>query len=281
MSMFSKFTDLARKALNPPASSGGSGNGSATDWREAVRQARDALVGDGKQTRRSEPNSGSRPRSTEASATKVSSTPQVSETDRAAIARYDYLLNTADPHQIEQVHREAFQRLNPSQREQIDQRMRAELPTHEHPRSSKPDDLARTAARTEAGHPGLLRGLLARAGSTKSRSGPGLAGGVALGGAAMGAGLAAGGLLTVVAGGAIVSSIAGPLLEQAASFGVDFEALASGINLETLTGGVEGLTGSVEGLTAGASESITGLGSQLSEFGSGFTLPGLDDLLGR
>lgn len=252
MSMFSKFTDVARKALDTRGSSSGTGNGGR-----------------------------SRSGSPETPATKVSSTSQVNETDRAAIARYDYLLDTADPHQIEQAHREAFERLSPSQREQIDQRMRAELPAREHPHSSESDDLARTAARTEAAHPGLLRGLLARAGGGTSRSGPGLAGGGALGGAAVGAGLAAGGLLTIVAGGAIVSSIAGPLLEQAANIGVDFEALAGGINLDGLTGGVEGLTGSVEGLTAGASEGITGLGGQLSEFGSGFTLPGLDDLFRR
>lgn len=270
MSMFSKLTDLARKALDTQASSSGARDGRATDWREILRDAKGSLAGDGDLTQRSEPSTGSRHGVPEPSPTTVSSASQISDSDRAAIARYDYLLDTADPHQIEQVHREAFQRLSPAQREHIAQRMRAELPIHEHPRSPEAADLARAAARTQAGHPGLLRGLLARAGGNTSRSGAGMAGGVALGGAAV----AAGGLLSVVAGGAIVSSVAGPLLEQATNIGVDFEVLAGGINLE-------GLSGGFEEFAAGANESISGLGEQVSELGSGFTLPGLDDLLGR
>ena len=281
MSMFSKLTNLARQALDTQTPSNKSGKASATDWREIVRQAKGALAGDDMQAHRSRPTTSSRSRSPEIHPSTVSSPSQGNETNQAAIARYDYLLDTADPHQIEQVHREAFARLSQSQREEINQRMRTELPTHEHPRSSDAADLARAAGRTQAGHPDLLRGLLARAGGQTSHSGTGSANGRALGATAVGAGLAAGGLLTVVAGGAIVSSIAGPLLEQAANIGIDFDTLASGINLEGLTGGLEELTGSVEGLTAGASEGISGLGGQLSDLGSGFTLPGLDDLFGR
>ncbi|MCS5718023.1 hypothetical protein N1027_07715 [Herbiconiux sp. CPCC 205763] len=221
--------------------------------------------------------------------------------DRAAIARYDYLLQTADPHQIEQVHREAFERLTPAQRAQIDERMRAELPGHEHPRSSRPDDLARAATRTEMGRPGMLRGLLARAGG-RGTSGSRTGAGGAMGGAVAGAGLAAGGMLAAVAGGAVVSSVAGPLLEQATSLGVDFDALAGAVDVEALTGGVEGLAGGVEGLTggvegltggvdevaAGAGETVSGLGDQVSglgdqvrELASGFEIPGLGDLFRR
>ncbi|MGD8166101.1 hypothetical protein ACEXOS_002670 [Herbiconiux sp. P16] len=224
--------------------------------------------------------------------------------DRAAIARYDYLLQTADPHQIEQVHREAFERLTPAQRAQIDERMRAELPAHEHPRSSRSDDLARAATRTEMGRPGVVRGLLARAGggrgATGSHSRAGGAG--AMGGAVAAAGLAAGGMLAAVAGGAVVSSVAGPLLEQATSLGVDFDALAGAVDLEGLTGGLDGLAGGVEGLTggveglsggvdelaAGAGETVSGLGDQVSglgdqvrELASGFEIPGLGDLFRR
>ncbi|MET3770018.1 hypothetical protein ABIB15_002722 [Marisediminicola sp. UYEF4] len=198
----------------------------------------------------------------------------IDNADRAAIARYDYLLQTAEPHQIEQVHREAFERLTPAQRDQIRERMRADLPDHEHPRTSGADDLARAAARTEAGRPGFLRGLLARAGGQDSRSVGGIGRGALLGGAAAGAGIAAGGVLAAVAGGAVVSSVAGPLLEQAASFGVDFDALASGIDLE-------GLTGGADGLAASAGETVSGFGDQLSEFGSDFNLPGLGDFFGR
>ncbi|WP_236966749.1 hypothetical protein [Marisediminicola antarctica] len=198
----------------------------------------------------------------------------IDNADRAAIARYDYLLQTADPHQIEQVHREAFERLTPPQRNQIQQRMRAELPAHERPGTSGANDLARAAARTEASRPGTLQGLLARAGGHNARSAGGIGGGALLGGAAAGAGLAAGGVLAAVAGGAVVSSVAGPLLEQAANFGVDFDALASGIDLE-------GLTGGMGELAASAGETVSGLGDQLSEFGSDFNLPGLGDFFGR
>jgi len=268
MSMFSKLTGLAQKALGNSGSSNQSGNAGQTDWRAIVRNATDALTGDGHQaapSAHSTPSGRSDPSATSG---------VVDNADRAAIARYDYLLKTADPHQIEQVHREAFERLTPAQRDQIQQRMRAELPAHERPGTSGADDLARAAARTEAGRPGFLRGLLARAGGHDSRSVGGIGRGALLGGAAAGAGLAAGGVLAAVAGGAVVSSVAGPLLEQAANFGVDFDTLASGIDLE-------GLTGGVDELAASAGESVSGLGDQVSEFGSDFNLPGLGDFFGR
>ena len=286
MSMFSKLTGLAQKALDKSGSSKQGGTSGQTDWRAVVRTAAGALTGDGRT-----PESG---RQAEASyrppvaqpVQSRSSVPSVpiSDADRAAIARYDYLLETADPHQVELVHREAFERLTPAQRDQIQQRMHAELPAHERPRTSSADDLARTAARTQASRPGLLRGLLARAGGGAGHSaGRGVGRGALIGGAAAGAGLAAGGVLTAVAGGAIVSSVAGPLLEQAANIGVDFESLASGIDLESLAGGVnlEGLSGGVDELATSAGDTVSGLGDQVSEFGSGFTLPGLDDLFGR
>lgn len=188
--------------------------------------------------------------------------------DRAAIARYDYLLQTADPHQIEQVHREAFARLTPVQRAQIEARMQSELPPHERPRSAEAPDLARAAARAEAGHPGVLRGLLARAGGRRGRSG--------MGGAVAGAGLAAGGVLAAVAGGAVVSSVAGPLLAQAADFGIDFDALGAGIDLDAL-GGVGDLAAGAGDVASGFGDQISGVGEQIS----GFEIPGLGDLFGR
>jgi hypothetical protein len=268
VNMFSKLTGLAQKAIDKSGSSSQGTSNGQTDWRSVVRNAADALTGDGRTAgsdlRDSPPAQPARRRPSGA----------VNDADRAAIARYDYLLQTADPQQVEVVHREAFGRLTPAQRDQIQQRMRAELPEHERPRTAGADDLARAAARTEAGRPGMLRGLLARAEGSASRANSGVGGGALLGGAAAGAGLAAGGVLAAVAGGAIVSSVAGPLLEQAANIGVDFDALAGGIDLE-------GLTGGVDELAASAGDTVSGLGDQVSEFGSGFTLPGLDDLFGR
>ncbi|MBC7590537.1 MAG: hypothetical protein H7226_05765 [Salinibacterium sp.] len=279
MSMFSKLSGLAQKALDKSGSSNQGANGGKTDWRSVVRSATDALTGDGRTAEAGRPAgrpsgpSYDRPaQSTVQSARSESGAD--THADRAAIARYDYLLQTADPHQVEQVHREAFERLTPAQRIQIQQRMQAELPENERPRTSGADDLARAAARTEAGRPGVLRGLLARAGGYHTRSAGGVGRGAMIGGGVAGAGLAAGGVLAAVAGGAIVSSVAGPLLEQAANIGVDFESLASGIDVGGLTGGVDEIAGS-------AGEAVSGLGDQVSELGSGFTLPGLDDLFGR
>ena len=268
MSMFSKLAGLAQKALDSSGSSNQRANAGHTDWRAIARNAADTLTGDGRPATPSADATQSRRPDPSASPGGIDSA------DRAAIARYDYLLKTADPQQIEQVHREAFQRLTPAERDQIQQRMRADLPAHEHPRTSGADDLARAAARTEAGRPGFLRGLLARAGGQDSRSGGGIGRGALLAGAAAGAGIAAGGVLAAVAGGAVISSVAGPLIEQAANFGVDFDALASGID-------VAGLTGGVDEVAASAGETVSGLGDQVSGFASDFNLPGLGDLFGR
>ncbi|MCV9996589.1 hypothetical protein OIU93_20245 [Paeniglutamicibacter sp. ZC-3] len=277
MSMFSKLTDLALKALEKSGTTNQPKNVGQKDWRAIVRTAADTLTGDGQATGAP---AGRRPASPETyraqphrSDSRVPSG-EISNADRAAIARYDYLLETANPHQIEQMHREAFERLTPAQRDQIQQRIRTELPTEDHPRTSGADDLARTAARAEAGRPGFLRGMLARAGSNGSRPGGGIGRGVMVGGAAAGAGLLAGGVLTAVAGGAVASSLAGPLLEQASAMGIDFEALGNGLDLEDLTGGMGEFT-------ANAGETVSGLGEQFNDVGSNFSVPGIDDLFGR
>lgn len=196
---------------------------------------------------------------------------QGTDADRAAIARYDYLLQTADPHRVEQIHREAFATLTPEQRARVQQRMTAELAPGERPASSSPDDLARAAGRTEAARPGRMRGLLSRVG------GFGAAG--VVGGAAVGA-------LGVVAAGAIGSAVAAPLLEQAAGLGVDFDALAQGVDLEAIASGLgaEELTGAAEGLMGSAGEAVSGLGDTASEWGQklgDLGVPGIGDLFGR
>jgi hypothetical protein len=169
-------------------------------------------------------------------------------------------MQTADPHQIEQIHRDAFARLTPQQRAQVESRMRTEFAPHERPRSSSPDDLARAAGRAEAMQPGRIRGLLGRVGG---------------GAAAVGAGGLAVGVLGAVAGGAVVSAVAAPLLEQAAGFGVDFDALADGVDLGGIAEGAEELTGAAGETISGFGEQVSGWGEQLGDFG------GLGDLFGR
>ncbi|WP_275006418.1 cation-transporting ATPase [Promicromonospora iranensis] len=208
-----------------------------------------------------------------------------SDADRQAIARYDYLMQTAEPHQIEQIHAESFARLTPAQRQAVLQRMQTELPAHEQPRSADVADLSRAAARTEARQPGAMRSMLAKVGT---------------GGAVAGVAVGAVGVLGAVAAGAAVSSVAGPLLENASNLGVDFEALASGVDVEGLTSsvgdlgtgaldeatagigdlgtgaldeataGVGDLAGSADGALSGLGDQVSGAGQSLSDLAQGF-----------
>lgn len=195
----------------------------------------------------------------------------VSDADRAAIARYDYLLETADPHRVEQIHRDAFARLTPTQRAQVQDRMNTELAPGERPGSSSPEDLARAAGRSEAARPGRMRGILSRV------RGFGAAG--AVGGAAVGA-------LGIVAVGAVGSAVAAPLLEQAAGLGVDFDALAQGVDIEAIANGLGGeeLAGAAEGILGSAGETVYGLGDAAGDWGQrlgDLGIPGIGDLFGR
>ncbi|MET0296794.1 MAG: cation-transporting ATPase [Microbacterium sp.] len=256
MSTFSRLIGMASKALDKgsagPRQEGGS------DWRGMVRSAADALTGDSRpvgDAARTPPTSVGAPAAAPGltpppAGTRATS--QIPQADKAAIARYDYLMQTADPHQIERIHAEAFARLTPAQRTLVEQRMRTELPPHERPASSSAPDLARAAARTEAASPGRVRGLLSRVGR---------------GAAVAGVGGAAVGVLGVVAGGAVLSSVAGPLLEQAGSLGVDFDSLAEGVDL----GGV------AEGALGGVADHVGGWSDQLGNV----DLPGLGDIFGR
>ncbi|MFJ4039020.1 cation-transporting ATPase [Microbacterium sp. NPDC090007] len=280
----SRLISLASKAVDKASSSKGANpSGGGRDWRDVVRSAADAVTGD----RRDEtapprhPGAPSGRFAPPASSgrytppTAAGRTP-VSAEDRAAIARYDYLLRTADPDRVEQMHREAFSRLTPAQRAHVKERMDAEFSAHERPRSDAPDDLARTAARAEAARPGRLSQVFARAGRT------GLVGAGVVG---------AGGLLAAVAGGAVVSAVAGPLLAQAGQMGVDFaglaegvdlEAMASGVDLESLASGVD--LGAAGEWAGGAQDAVSGVGDQVSGFGeqlSNFDIPGFGDFLGR
>ena len=258
MANFQRLINMASKALDKSGSSStsSSGNNSSgnTDWRDLVRTAADKVTGDSRPVPTNAPAAAPR--------TAAFAAPASTE-DRAAISRYNYLLKTAEPEQLEQVHRDAFARLTPAQREQVEAQLRENLPANEQPASSNPDDLARSAVRGEAHNPGFLQKLF----SQKRRASAGTA---ALAGAGIGA---AGGLLAAVAGGAVLSSVAAPLLEQAAGLGVNFEEFAGGF-------GELGLGD----LASGTEEYTAGLGEQVSDFGSNLEIPGLSalgDLFGR
>ncbi len=120
--------------------------------------------------------------------------------DRAAIARYRYLLRTAPPEQIEEAHAQAFGQLSPSQRQQVLQEMTQTLPASERPQSDDPRQMARAATRAEMQQPGYLQ---------RTFGGRGYAGG-GMGGGMMGA--FGGSMLGTIAGVVIGSAIADTML---------------------------------------------------------------------
>ena len=120
--------------------------------------------------------------------------------DRAAIARYRYLLRTAPPEQIEEAHAQAFGQLSPSQRQQVLQEMTQTLPATERPQSDDPRQMARAATRAEMQQPGYLQ---------RTFGGRGYAGG-GMGGGMMGA--FGGSMLGTIAGVVIGSAIADTML---------------------------------------------------------------------
>ncbi|MFB7884825.1 cation-transporting ATPase [Microbacterium sp. NPDC056057] len=288
MSSLNRLFGLATKALDSSGSSNAKPGG-GTDWRSVVREVAGAVTGDRRPAASSPANASSPPPAASAPAAPIGLTPPpaspapaagaphspATQADRAAIARYEYLLQTSDPHQVEAIHREAFARLTPEQRAQVQAGMRAELHPAEQPRSAEAPDLARAAARTEAVRPGAMAGLLARVG--RGGRGASAAGGMARGAALVGAG----GVLGAVAGAAVVSAVAVPLLAEAATLGVDFDAIAGGVDLDAIAGGVDlggagDLVAGASDQLAGAGEAVTGIGEQISNF----ELPGLRDLFG-
>ena len=76
--------------------------------------------------------------------------------DELAVERYRYLLRTAPPETLEQVHAEAFAKLTDEQRGLIYEELSQGAGTGERPLSSEPATLARAATRAELRNPGTL-----------------------------------------------------------------------------------------------------------------------------
>ncbi len=264
---------LQKRGQAGPAAGAGQQQG-GTDWRGIVRSAADKLTGDDRnqqaQHGHQQPYGQQQQPYGQAPGQQQHGQQQhgAADSDQVAIAKYDYLLRTAPPEQLEQVHHDAFARLTPAQRQQIRNRLNSELPPHEHLRDDSAGGMARAMTRGEVARPGLVRRVLGGGGSAGRGRGGAFAGGAAVGAGAM----AFGGLGAAVAGGAVLSAAAGPVLAEAANLGVDFEGIAAGIGdlgLGDLGGGVEGLAGEGEQL-------LGGLGEQASNLGNDF-LGGLFD----
>ncbi|MBD8535421.1 hypothetical protein [Plantibacter sp. CFBP 13570] len=80
--------------------------------------------------------------------------------DEIAVERYRYLLRTAPPETIEQVHQEAFTKLTPEQRGILYRQLSEDAPTGEAPADDSPKALARSATRAEVRQPGTLERTL-------------------------------------------------------------------------------------------------------------------------
>ncbi|GLI28697.1 hypothetical protein ARHIZOSPH14_29390 [Agromyces rhizosphaerae] len=92
---------------------------------------------------------------------------QLSE-DELAVERYRYLLRTAPPEAVEQAHNEAFSKLTPEQRRLVYRRLSEEAAAGDAPTSDQPEDLARSATRSELREPGSME----RAFSDRGQNGP-------------------------------------------------------------------------------------------------------------
>jgi hypothetical protein len=88
--------------------------------------------------------------------------------DEVAIERYRYLLRTAPPEAIEQVHEEAFAKLTTEQRHMVFNQLVADAPRGEAPTADDPRSLAVSATRSEMRQPGTLE----RSFSNVSPAGP-------------------------------------------------------------------------------------------------------------
>ncbi len=100
--------------------------------------------------------------------------------DEIAVERYRYLLRTAPPETIEQVHEEAFTKLTPEQRRILFQQLSENAPAGEQPRGDDPRSLAQSATRSELRQPGTLeRSFNGGNGGAGNRGGMGFGGMVA------------------------------------------------------------------------------------------------------
>ncbi|HSP51716.1 MAG TPA: hypothetical protein VLO00_02375 [Cryobacterium sp.] len=76
--------------------------------------------------------------------------------DEIAVERYQYLLRTAPPETIEQVHAEAFSKLTDEQRDLLFRQLSENAAAGERPANAEPATLAQAATRAELRQPGTL-----------------------------------------------------------------------------------------------------------------------------
>jgi hypothetical protein len=135
--------------------------------------------------------------------------------DEIAVERYRYLLRTAPPDAIEQVHEEAFAKLTPEQRQLVFEQLKAGAAPSDRPAYDDPASLARAATRSELRQPGFLERTFGGYG------GGGFGGGYGRSGPSFGS-MLGGSLLGSIAGVVIGSAIADAMMPGIGDFGNDF-----------------------------------------------------------
>jgi hypothetical protein len=170
--------------------------------------------------------------------------------DEIAVERYRYLLRTAPPETIEQVHAEAFATLTPEQRRAVFDELSRQSPQGEAPRGDDAGSLAQAATRTELRRPGSLEQTLG-GGQQGAQAG----GGQAQGRVGMGMGSIIGGsLLGTVAGYVIGSALVSSFLPDG---GGDATADGGDAGAEG-DPGAEGDAGADGGADAGSDPQLAG-----------------------
>lgn len=139
--------------------------------------------------------------------------------DEVAVDRYRYLLRTAPPDAVEEVHAEAFAKLTPQQRNLVFEELSKNAAAADRPASNDPRTLARSATRSELRQPGFLERTLGSGGG--AGRGPGL--GTMIGGSLLGT------VAGVVIGSAIADMVMPGIGDLASDLGGGVEDMASDV----------------------------------------------------
>ncbi|MCA5922279.1 hypothetical protein [Curtobacterium oceanosedimentum] len=189
---------------------------------------------------------------------------QSSTDDERAVERYRYLLRTAPPERIEEVHAEAFAKLTDEQRRMVYDEFTRTAPPGEAPRGDDPRSLAQSATRSEIRQPGFMERSLGGVGG-----GPGGRFGGQRGGPSFGSMIGAS-ILGTVAGYVIGSAIMSAFLPDPGSFDGGTDAAGEGGSEDT--GGESGDGGASDGgASDGGGFESAGWGDGGSDFGGGFS----------
>jgi hypothetical protein len=188
--------------------------------------------------------------------------------DERAVERYRYLLRTAPPERIEEVHAEAFATLTPEQRRMVYDEFTRTAPAGEAPRGDDPRSLAQAATRSEIRQPGFMERSLGGVGGGRGAFGGGGFGGQRSGpsfGSMIGASI-----LGTVAGYVIGSAVMSAFLPDPGSFDGGTDAAGDGGSEDTGADSADG--GSTDGGGSdGGGFDNAGWGDGGSDFGGGFS----------